>query len=1446
MRKCYLLIFIFVVVQFLFFQNSFAQKDDPKGAWEFERMRTADPATGEVPHEKFEQARKMAKQQLLEQRAAGMRDYGNWTERGPNNFGGRTRAIMWDPNDITHKKVWAGGVNGGLWVNEDITDENSSWTLAFSDVNGFAISSITYDPGKDTIFYLGTGEYWAPERNQARGGSVWKSENGGLTWNKIDQELHNNINNIKYINKLVVDNDGVLFVGTNRGLVSYNGTSWNTSLIINGNISDIEITDNNTKYVAGSSAYNVFFIYRCLPGNTSFTPVTPENLDLAFRVELTVYDNDPDTVYAIGIESSDDGGDVAWFIKTTNGFSTWSNINIPNYIGWIYCIPNLNKHFTDGQGWYDITLQVAENNHETLVVGGIDLYRSTNGGSNWDRISARDGNCKPNVHADQHNILINPNNTDEVIISNDGGVWYSTNLFNTSVDPSFSVRNKNYSVTQFYTCYYSSSSDMVIGGTQDNGTIQISNANSQQGNEVTGGDGGYCFIDNSNNNIQISSYKYASYSRTTDNWLSETNIYRKSFGNAGFFINPTCYDKKFKILYASHDEQKLLRIKGITSNPDADVLTLNLINDDEKITSIYMSNDVNHRIIFGTKGAVFESRKIYIADNANNEPNIISITGDLNIANYNTINSITQGENSNTIFITIFDNHNWSSSVFLTIDGGEKWVPKSGIGLPNIPVNWAEFNPNDFNQVIIATDIGLYITNDITQDEPNWEIIDLASGQDSSLILVSCRNIRVRPSDSKVYVATHGRGIWESDIFMDNTSVPNLVISNVNPIVSSAELNETITVSVTISNIGNLNAAYNTSKCYISDDDILDDNDIFLFQYSMGAIASGQNLITNNWNLTIPGSIGAGNKYLIYQTDALDNVNEGSHENDNILGVPITIYPASSGGSGPDLTVLNEFVSKRVIEQGQSFSVNCDILNQGDQDASGDWRQKWYLSSNQTYSEDDLQLDFLQWAFLWSDSSNYIHRVMTMPNNISDGEYYILIYIDSNEELIETVESNNIKALPITVGTIPVPILYSPMDDEEEVSFTPTFYWENLGADVDTYEFAIYDYVTQNGNTYLQQVYYKSGLSESEWQVTNFNFDYNEGYKWTARSRLDGTHGGWATLFSFQTKHYLSKPVLYDPNNYITNELLAPTFTWSNVNNANYYKLTIALDEEMDDEVEDWSGITENWFTIPTGLLDTAITYYWNIKAYSGAGNSDYSQVFQFRTGGDIAPGQPVNIIPVHDSTEVSLTPQLVWNTGNGVSLSYQVDIASDTIFDTIVFTQNNITLTNYFVPDGYLDGLTKYYWRVRGWNGAGYGCYSDSSAFTTTTTGGPGTIKWFIEIGLIRGTPVFDLKGYMWCVIEETDAVVKLNPLNGDTLFTLPNYARPEFNEGLTLSHDGNTVYTIADNDIFGSEDSYFVTALDLDGNVLWYYDTYCRGVSKPALDALVIMYFYGPLPII
>ncbi|NQY27894.1 MAG: hypothetical protein HRT69_00310 [Flavobacteriaceae bacterium] len=118
----------------------------------------------------------------LQGRVSGDGSDNNWVERGPDNVGGRTRAVMFDPNDATNETVFAGGVSGGLWKNTNISSASSVWTQVSISEN-LNVSSIVVDPIDDDIFYIGTGESYVG--GDANGNGVWKSIDQGTTWSKV-------------------------------------------------------------------------------------------------------------------------------------------------------------------------------------------------------------------------------------------------------------------------------------------------------------------------------------------------------------------------------------------------------------------------------------------------------------------------------------------------------------------------------------------------------------------------------------------------------------------------------------------------------------------------------------------------------------------------------------------------------------------------------------------------------------------------------------------------------------------------------------------------------------------------------------------------------------------------------------------------------------------------------------------------------------------------------------------------------------------------------------------------------------------------------------------------------------------------------------------------------------------------------------------------------------
>ena len=122
------------------------------------------------------------KESMAQMRVPGESVANSWVSRGPDNVGGRTRAIMFDPNDTSNETVFAGGVSGGLWKNSKISDANTVWERI--DIpNNLSVSTINYDPNNTNIFYVGTGESYVG--GDVNGDGVWKSEDAGVTWTKV-------------------------------------------------------------------------------------------------------------------------------------------------------------------------------------------------------------------------------------------------------------------------------------------------------------------------------------------------------------------------------------------------------------------------------------------------------------------------------------------------------------------------------------------------------------------------------------------------------------------------------------------------------------------------------------------------------------------------------------------------------------------------------------------------------------------------------------------------------------------------------------------------------------------------------------------------------------------------------------------------------------------------------------------------------------------------------------------------------------------------------------------------------------------------------------------------------------------------------------------------------------------------------------------------------------
>lgn len=685
-----------------------------------------------------------------------------WTELGPTNVGGRTRAIMFDPNDNSHRKVWAGGVTGGLWYNDDITNSTSKWVNVGDFWDNTAITCMAYDPADIETFYVGTGEGWYQSVSGAPGAGVWKTTDAGKTWSQLP-----NTSDFHYVHDLVVREEngtGVLYVSTDYSTQRflnkqspaiagvYKSTDGGASFkrqTLDGNLgfraADLEIGPDNRLWV-GTYLNFGSIIYT----DDGTTWVKSVEFDDEERVELAVAPSNADYVYALISKNRN----CEKILVTKNGGDEWIELNQPEDAN------HSNQNWSRNQAGYDLIAQVDPNDENTVYIGTINWFKSANAGNTWNQLTAWKGSAYPEIHADQHQMIFRPtsNNSQssrEALIGNDGGLYLCSNLGASS--PSFRHAVNRYNTTQFYACaiHPDPSVNYFLAGSQDNGTHQFTSNQLSASNEVTGGDGGFCYIDSTNPSVQISSYIYNYY------WVSTNNggNFRKLGGNesTGWFINPTGYDHNLNILFGSKSDNALYRVNNIGSSNSVDQLSISLGSRATHLKiSPYTSGSTT--LFVGTAAG-----RLFKVENANTSSPIITEIGGATLPN-GSISCVDLGANEDEILLTYY---NYGiTSVWYSSNGGKNWKSKEG-DLPDLPVRWCLFNPSDRENVILATELGVWSTSNFKDNSPIW------GPSSKGLANVRVDQLRLRSRDLTVLAATHGRGLFISDGFLH--SAPNVV-----------------------------------------------------------------------------------------------------------------------------------------------------------------------------------------------------------------------------------------------------------------------------------------------------------------------------------------------------------------------------------------------------------------------------------------------------------------------------------------------------------------------------------------------------------------------------------------------------------------------------------------------------------------------------------------------
>jgi photosystem II stability/assembly factor-like uncharacterized protein len=754
-------------------------------------IMTIDPELKRVPSERLIDAYQYAQEITSFKKYSVNASSINWENLG-SNMGGRTRAIMYDPNDESGVKVWAGAVTGGLWYIDNITDDHYSWVAVNDFWSNLSISCITYDPNNTDIFYVGTGESHTAltmyRESSSVGHGIMKSEDGGETWANIESTI-----NFAYVNDIRVRNENgtsVIYAAVVSGFYkgqehqsqptdglfrsTDGGSTWTQVLpnIPNEDVpyapSDIEFTADGRIFVGTmrnlddkggatilysddgtSGSWIEYDNYRTeIEGNVVSNSIPG-------RVMLAAAPSNANVLYAaIAVGSRGSGFDgfdkyeANYFLKTINKGTSWEETGLPDGEGrnWAYL------------AWHALTIAVDPNDADRVFAGGLDLHLTSNAGQTWHKVSdwaaMYSGGGNDYAHADHHYILYKEGTSNEILFGTDGGVFYTTTGHLSQ--PTFIEKNFNFNTLQFYSCDINptAGANKYIGGLQDNGSVYYNNAAIENADMVSGGDGALCFYDKDESNVFITSvYNNVYYIFKDEGWYNYVNDFQ-----SGLFINPADYDSETNRIYANATTatgQLADQINVLMGIPETITGQFVFLGTGSMVPfSAVKKSPHSNTLLLGTQAG-----KLFKVDLSQNPYTQTEITGDnFPVAN---ISSISIGLSDNKILIT-FSNYG-VTSVWESQNGGTSWTNKES-NLPDMPVRWSIYHPENDNQVMLATELGIWETININASPVEWTTAN------EGLANIRVDMIKIREADNKVVAASHGRGLFAGTYIKDEST----------------------------------------------------------------------------------------------------------------------------------------------------------------------------------------------------------------------------------------------------------------------------------------------------------------------------------------------------------------------------------------------------------------------------------------------------------------------------------------------------------------------------------------------------------------------------------------------------------------------------------------------------------------------------------------------------
>ena len=668
--------------------------------------------------------------------SAALSSSSTWTAMGPMGpmtglagglpaKAGRDNFVTFDPTNSS--TYWCGTPSGGLWKT---TNNGATWSTATDYLEVIGCSDLAINPTNTNIMYLATGDGEGNGDTFSIG--VLKSTDGGVTWNPTG--LTFTVNQQRKMRRLLINpvNPQIVLAFGSFGIqrTTDGGVTWTQTQTGNFYDADFKPGNPNVVYVVGNS------MYRSVNGGASFSILNSNGIPSgANRMNVAITTADTNYVYVLASKSSNSG--LLAVVRSTNGGNSFTTMSTSPDILANPCNPGAT---TGGQGWYDLSLAVSPLDKNEIVVGGVNVWKSVNGGANFSVIGCWNSTGINHVHADQHELEYTPSGT--LYVANDGGIFEYT-------PPSWTDKSTPRNIAQIYKIGLSSlSPNLWVTGHQDNGSNIFNGTNYTA---AFGGDGMDCFIDRTNNNNMFISLQNGGFRRSVNGGASWSSVVNGLSPGAGW-VSPWKQDPLVaQTLYAGYSQLYVSTNLGTNWNQltstggSGYIVEFAIAASNNQIIYVIHGTSLRKTIDGGTTWTNITSN----VPTGSGAPTFITV----------------DPTDPNTAWVTL-SGYSAPNKIFQTTNGGLTWMNIT-YNLPNLPANCSVYQPGSNDRIYIGMDVGVYVKDNSSN---TWSLYNTA------LPNVQIRDLEISPAAPNLLrAATYGRGIYQVDL-IQATTVPSSTV----------------------------------------------------------------------------------------------------------------------------------------------------------------------------------------------------------------------------------------------------------------------------------------------------------------------------------------------------------------------------------------------------------------------------------------------------------------------------------------------------------------------------------------------------------------------------------------------------------------------------------------------------------------------------------------------